>query len=85
MTSTSFHAQVHSIIESHHLLSHPFYIAWSEGTLPRAQLEQYAGQYMHYVLAEPTFLSAVHSNTPHYASDGRSDLGPRQAILQNLG
>jgi pyrroloquinoline-quinone synthase len=39
---------------------------------------------MHYVLAEPTFLSAVHSNTPHYASDGKSDLGPRQAILQNL-
>jgi pyrroloquinoline-quinone synthase len=84
MTSTSFHAQVHSIIERRHLLGHPFYVAWSEGKLPRAQLEQYAGQYMHYVLAEPTFLSAVHSNTPHYASDGRSDLGPRQAILQNL-
>jgi pyrroloquinoline-quinone synthase len=84
MTSTSFHAQVHSIIEERHLLGHPFYVAWSEGKLPRAQLEQYAGQYMHYVLAEPTFLSAVHSNTPHYASDGRSDLGPRQTILQNL-
>ncbi|HXM07738.1 MAG TPA: CADD family putative folate metabolism protein [Candidatus Acidoferrum sp.] len=84
MTSTSFHEEVHAIIEGRHLLSHPFYVAWSEGKLPRAQLEQYAGQYMHYVLAEPTFLSAVHSNTPHYASDGRSDLGPRQTILQNL-
>jgi pyrroloquinoline-quinone synthase len=84
MTSTSFHTQVHAIIEGRHLLGHPFYVAWSEGKLPRAQLQQYAGQYMHYVLAEPTFLSAVHSNTPHYASDGKSDLGPRQTILQNL-
>jgi pyrroloquinoline-quinone synthase len=39
---------------------------------------------MHHVLAEPTYLSAVHSNTPHFASDGKSDLSTRQVILQNL-
>ena len=79
-----FEAQVHAIIEKRHLLNHPFYIAWSKGELSLEQLKRYAGQYMHHVLAEPTYLSAVHSKTPHFASDGRSDLGPRQTILQNL-
>jgi len=80
----TFAAQVHGVIDERHLLTHPFYVAWTEGTLSIEQLRQYAGQYLHHVLAEPTYLSAVHSNTPHFASDGRSDLGPRQTILQNL-
>lgn len=84
-TSTlPFAAQVRTIIEERHLLKHPFYVAWSKGELSLDQLKQYAAQYMHHVLAEPTYLSAVHSNTPHFSRDGRSDLGPRQAILQNL-
>jgi pyrroloquinoline-quinone synthase len=77
-------AQVRAIIEERHLLTHPFYVAWTKGELSLEQLKRYAGQYMHHVLAEPTYLSAVHSNTPHYASDGKVDLGPRQTILQNL-
>jgi pyrroloquinoline-quinone synthase len=83
MTSP-FQEEVRSIIKDRHLLGHPFYIAWSKGELSLEQLRQYAGQYMHHVLAEPTYLSAVHSNTPHFASDGKSDLSTRQAILQNL-
>jgi pyrroloquinoline-quinone synthase len=82
--SQSLHAQVLATIERRRLLTHPFYVAWTQGELTREQLKQYAGQYFHHVLAEPTYLSAVHSNTPHFASDGKSDLGPRQAILQNL-
>jgi pyrroloquinoline-quinone synthase len=84
MTSKSFKAEVKSIVDDRHLLGHPFYVAWSKGELSHKQLKQYAGQYMHHVLAEPTYLSAVHSNTPHFARDGKSDLGPRQTILQNL-
>ena len=83
-TTTTFEAQVRDIVAERHLLGHPFYVAWTNGELTLEQLRQYAGQYMHHVLAEPTYLSAVHSNTPHFASDGRSDLGPRQTILQNL-
>jgi pyrroloquinoline-quinone synthase len=79
-----FEAEVRAIVAERHLLGHPFYVAWSAGQLSREQLRQYAGQYLHHVLAEPTYLSAVHSNTPHFGSDGKSDLGPRQAILQNL-
>lgn len=82
--SSEFERSVRSTIEGRHLLTHPFYVAWTNGELTVEQLRQYAEQYMHYVLAEPTFLSAVHSNTPHFASDGTSDLGPRQTILQNL-
>jgi pyrroloquinoline-quinone synthase len=82
--SPTFEEQVRSVIDARHLLTHPFYVAWTRGELTREQLRQYAGQYMHHVLAEPTYLSAVHSNTPHFASDGTSDLGPRQTILQNL-
>jgi len=79
-----FEAQVRAILEERHLLRHPFYVAWTKGELTLDQLRGYAGQYMHHVLAEPTYLSAVHSNTPHYASDGTSDLAARQTILQNL-
>jgi pyrroloquinoline-quinone synthase len=82
--SPSFERSVRSIVEQRHLLTHPFYVAWTNGELSLDQLKTYAGQYMHHVLAEPTYLSAVHSNTPHYAIDGTSDLRPRQTILQNL-
>jgi pyrroloquinoline-quinone synthase len=84
ISSMSFKTQLRSIVDERHLLGHPFYVAWSQGELSLAQLRQYAGQYMHHVLAEPTYLSAVHSNTPHFKNDGKSDLGPRQTILQNL-
>jgi pyrroloquinoline-quinone synthase len=84
LMSSPFHAEIRSLIAERHLLKHPFYVAWSQGSLSLEQLRQYAGQYMHHVLAEPTYLSAVHTNTPHFASDGRSDLRARQTILQNL-
>ncbi len=82
--SPSLESSVRSIVNERHLLSHPFYVAWTKGELTLDQLRVYAGQYLHHVLAEPTYLSAVHSNTPHFASDGTSDLRARQSILQNL-
>jgi pyrroloquinoline-quinone synthase len=82
--SPTFEDSVRSIVNERHLLTHPFYVAWTKGELSLEQLKGYAAQYMHHVLAEPTYLSAVHSNTPHYASDGSSDLHARQTILQNL-
>lgn len=82
--SPTFEDSVRSIVDGRHMLTHPFYTAWTKGELTLDQLRGYAGQYMHHVLAEPTYLSAVHSNTPHYASDGTTDLRARQTILQNL-
>jgi pyrroloquinoline-quinone synthase len=77
-------SEVRSIVADFSLLKHPFYVAWSDGRLSRDDLKAYACQYMHHVLAEPTYISAVHSNTPHFAPDGSSDLRARQAILRNL-
>ncbi|HEX4013326.1 MAG TPA: CADD family putative folate metabolism protein [Candidatus Cybelea sp.] len=82
--SLTFKEQVRAAIERRHLLTHPFYVAWTKGELTREQMQQYAAQYYHHVLAEPTYLSNVHANTPHFASDGTPDLSARQTILANL-
>ena len=44
-----------------HLLKHPFYQAWTEGTLPLEKLKTYATQYYPHVNAFPQFVSSVHS------------------------
>lgn len=72
--------QLQAIISERHLLTHPFYIAWTQGKLTRNHLKHYAEQYFHHVLAFPTYISAVHFNTPHI--DG--DISVRQEILENL-
>ena len=59
-----------------HLLTHPFYQAWSTGDLSLASLHEYAKQYYRQVEAFPTYVSAVHSNCP--------DLPTRQYLLENL-
>jgi pyrroloquinoline-quinone synthase len=72
--------QLKATVEQKHLLKHPFYIAWTEGKLTREQLKNYAVQYFQNVLAFPTYLSAVHFNTP--AID--QSVAVRQEILENL-
>jgi len=68
--------EIDALVERKHLLKHPFYTAWTEGTLPLEALRGYAGQYYRHVLSFPTYLSAVHSETP--------DLETRQYLLENL-
>jgi pyrroloquinoline-quinone synthase len=63
-------------VEERHLLKHPFYQAWTAGTLPLEALRDYASQYYHHVAAFPTYVSAVHSQT--------DDLTTRRHLLQNL-
>ncbi|SFW27763.1 CADD family putative folate metabolism protein [Nitrosovibrio sp. Nv17] len=82
---TSLKQRIDAIISARHLLKHPFYVAWTEGRLTRDHLRHYAEQYFHNVLAEPTYLSAVHYNTPHHHSAARSgDISVRQEVLKNL-
>lgn len=84
-TNTIFKHKVSTIINSKHLLKHPFYIAWTEGKLTKEQLRHYAEQYFYNVLAEPTYLSAVHFNTPHSHTEGNcGDISVRQEVLKNL-
>jgi len=63
-------------ISRRHLLDHTFYQRWTEGTLSREELRDYAGQYFHYAMAFPTFLSAMHAHT--------EDIATRQMLLENL-
>jgi pyrroloquinoline-quinone synthase len=68
--------EIDEVVARRHLLRHPFYTAWTRGELSLEALRGYAGQYYRHVLAFPTYLSAVHSETP--------DLETRQYLLENL-
>ncbi|MFY9288142.1 MAG: CADD family putative folate metabolism protein [Alphaproteobacteria bacterium] len=72
----SFSAQIKDAIRDLHLLSHPFYQAWTEGKLTQEQLQEYAVQYKPFVEAFPRFVSALHSNCESPAA--------RAEILENL-
>jgi pyrroloquinoline-quinone synthase len=63
-------------IRERHLLTHPFYQAWSAGALSRSALQEYSKQYYRHVEAFPTYVSAVHANCP--------SLPIRQRLLENL-
>lgn len=63
-------------IAARHLLTHPFYLAWTRGELSQEILADYAGQYYQHVAAFPTYLSAVHARC--------DDQPTRRQILANL-
>ena len=63
-------------ISAKHLLTHPFYLAWTRGELSKAALADYAQQYYHHVAAFPTYLSAVHTHC--------DDQPTRKELLKNL-
>ncbi len=63
-------------IAAKHLLTHPFYLAWTRGELSVAALADYARQYYHHVAAFPTYLSAVHARC--------DDQSTRRQLLNNL-
>jgi len=47
------------LIEKHHLLKHPFYQAWTAGTLSKESLQLYAEQYYQHVRAFPENLKQL--------------------------
>lgn len=63
-------------IAAKHLLTHPFYLAWTRGELSIEALRDYATQYYHHVAAFPTYLSAVHARC--------EDQATRKQLLFNL-
>ena len=76
MVNDKLFEKIDDIVTQYDLLKHPFYAAWSEGTLTLDALKGYAEQYYKFVSEFPRMLSAVHSNCP--------DLTTRQSILENL-
>src|SRR6185369_14175452 len=63
-------------IAARHLLTHPFYLAWTRGELRKETLADYACQYYQPVAAFPTYLSAVHAKC--------DDQPTRRQLLDNL-
>lgn len=68
--------QIDRRVDARHLLLHPFYQAWSHGTLSRECLCQYAVEYYRHVRAFPTYLSALHAHV--------ADESTRKHLLRNL-
>lgn len=64
------------LLKPYHLLSHPFYEAWSCGALDIEILKKYSCQYFQHVNAFPRYLSAIHTSC--------KDIKTRQVILDNL-
>src|SRR5580692_2654705 len=52
-----------SLVEDHHLLKHPFYRAWTEGSLSRESLQLYAEQYYQHVRSFPENLRELVGRT----------------------
>jgi len=69
-------SRIEQTISRYDLLQHPFYQAWTAGTLSQGDLKHYAQEYFHQVAAFPTYLSVLHSRL----SDGPL----RRAVLENL-
>src|SRR5258708_37543837 len=65
-----------SMIAEHSMLKHPFYQAWTAGTLSMDRLQNYAVEYYPHVAAFPRYLSAIHSRC--------ADMVTRRALLENL-
>jgi pyrroloquinoline-quinone synthase len=63
-------------IQQKHLLAHPFYTAWSAGSLSRSSLQGYAKEYYAFEKEFPRFISTLHSHC--------EDQKMRQALLENL-
>ena len=62
--SEAWWREVEAVLEAKSLLKHPFYQAWTMGTLTREDLAHYAQQYYQQEARFPRYLSAVHSNCP---------------------
>src|SRR5215470_1799110 len=59
MTRQEFFQQFDARISKYHLLTHPFYQAWSKGELTREDIREYATDYYHHVRAFPTYLAEL--------------------------
>ena len=68
--------RIDALIQSRHLLDHPFYQTWTRGELTLDALRDYTSQYYQHVDAFPRYLSTLHSIT--------EDAEARRHILQNL-
>lgn len=75
-TALSTSAAIDLRVDARAMLKHPFYQAWTAGTLSADTLRDYAKQYFHHVEAFPQAVSSVHANCP--------DMQGRKLLAENL-
>jgi pyrroloquinoline-quinone synthase len=78
-----FFTELDARIAQHDLLCHPFYKAWSAGTLTRAELREYAAQYYNHVAAFPQYLAALAERLPE--SELRSSVVENEKDERGVG
>jgi pyrroloquinoline-quinone synthase len=76
MTTLATSMLIDAKVAERAMLKHPFYRAWTDGSLPLDALRAYSRQYLHHVEAFPQAVSAVHSNCP--------DRDGRRMLAENL-
>ena len=76
MNTTEFFRRLDARVSRYDLLCHPFYRAWSAGSLTRKDLRSYAQDYYHHVEAFPSYLAAFGLRL----EDGEL----RRAVLANM-
>jgi pyrroloquinoline-quinone synthase len=76
MERNAFWQEMQSRISKYDLLCHPFYQAWTAGTLTRDDLREYGADYYHHVAAFPTYLGSFYSRL--------KDSELRRAVIANL-
>lgn len=76
MTTKETLKQLDDLIASRSILNHPFYQAWTAGSLTRADLQTYAASYYPHVAAFPGYLET--------AAAGTNDPAIRAELLDNL-
>ena len=72
----TFSEKIKQSVSNHHLLSHPFYKDWVQGTVPKEKIKEYSKQYYHHVKSFPLYISATHSKC--------EDMENRRILLENL-
>ncbi|MCI4336705.1 MAG: CADD family putative folate metabolism protein [Thermoplasmata archaeon] len=69
-------APIDRLIRQRHLLTHPFYTAWSKGELPIPTLRDYAEQYYRFESDFPRYVAATYAHL--------TDPAQRRQLLENL-
>ncbi|MCI4363853.1 MAG: iron-containing redox enzyme family protein, partial [Thermoplasmata archaeon] len=64
------------LVRERHLLKHPFYTAWSCGTVPMSTLQAYAGAYYEFERNFPRYVGATYAKL--------EDPRDRKILLENL-
>ena len=84
-TRTSLINEIENAVTERSLLKHPFYQAWSAGTLTKQQLAGYAKEYYWAARNVPHVMDAIKKNAPENLSKRMRSIFTEQAKEEKTG